>query len=158
LVVNLSTLSQISFPTLMFFFQPHTKYPETTCHLQITSLTHPTDKKTTNFVENSYLAHWKQIFPASLTSTKQNMCDTLRTFQLVFLFCSLCHVFIVDALVQVTTEKFRETVESNKYVIVLFCKFYQFLSPVRYWGRKISQYNCCESLAIHDFCRKHHHG
>ena len=66
------------------------------------------------------------------------MCDTLRTFQLVFLFCSLCHVFIVNALVQVTTEKFRETVENNKYVIVLFCKFYQFLPPVRYWGRKIT--------------------
>jgi hypothetical protein len=75
---------------------------------------------------------------SSLTSTKQNMCDTLRTFQLVFLFCSLCHVFIVNALVQVTTEKFRETVENNKYVIVLFCKFYQFLPPVRYWGRKIT--------------------
>lgn len=129
LAVNLISLSQISFPTLMFFFPTTHKIPGNNCHLQITSLIIPIRKRQTLYI--SYLAHWKKIFPASLTSKKQNMCDTLRTFQLVFLFCSLCHVFIVNALVQVTTEKFRETVENNKYVIVLFCKFYQFLSPVR---------------------------
>ncbi|XP_052096437.1 uncharacterized protein LOC127731691 [Mytilus californianus] len=48
------------------------------------------------------------------------MCDTFRSLLLLFFVASLCHVIYSSQVKQVTTEEFRETIEKEKYVLVLF--------------------------------------
>ncbi|XP_063437090.1 uncharacterized protein LOC134718473 isoform X1 [Mytilus trossulus] len=48
------------------------------------------------------------------------MCDTFRSLLLLFFVFSLCHVINSSDVKQVTTQEFRETIEKEKYVLVLF--------------------------------------